>query len=90
MAKITSAIVKKLNAELKSMDVGFEYYLFDEDTYSPSIRRRVKDDRGFVHSSIINCTDTFYKWLDKWFKDNYNIELCYNNTGEICWGRDYA
>lgn len=89
MAIINETIVRKLNEELKQKGCGFEYSLMDNDSPSPAIRRVVVDKVGFVTSSVINCTKTFYEWLDKWFIDNYGIELTYNNTGEICWSKDF-
>ena len=92
MAKniITEEIVNALNKELVKKGCGFEYILADNGSYSPTIRRVVVDRNGFVDSCIINCTKAFYEWFENWFKNNYNIELTYNNTGEICWATECA
>lgn len=85
---ITEVMVKNLNEELVKKGCGFEYILADNGSYSPTIRRVVVDRNGFVDSSIINCTKVFYEWFENWFKEKYNIELIYNNTGEICWAKE--
>lgn len=86
--KITKEMVNALNANLTAFGCGFEYYIEDDIVDVPCIRRRVKDPTNkFVDSDIINCTKEFYEWLDNFFKTNYDIELSYNNTGNICWAK---
>lgn len=87
MAEITKDMVNNLNAALTEKGCGFEYVYVDSENENliKCIKRTVIDKTGFVESSVINCTKSFYEWLDAWFRDNYNIELDYNNTGNICW-----
>ena len=42
----------------------------------------------FIDSSIVNLNDTFFDTLKRFFKTYYNIELSFNNTGNIFWVRD--
>ena len=90
MAKITREMAEHLNKILKEMGVGFGYVYEDETTNAPTIRIVVADNMGWVTSSIVNCTDNYYVWLNDWFKDNYDITLCYNNTGNIIWSNDFT
>lgn len=41
----------------------------------------------FIDSSIVNLNDTFFDTLKRFFKTYYNIELSFNNTGNIFWVR---
>ncbi len=41
----------------------------------------------FIHSSIINLTEEFYKVLEYFFSKR-DIELSYNNDGSIFWSKD--
>ena len=41
----------------------------------------------FIHSSIINLTEGFYKVLEDFFSER-DIELSYNNDGSIFWSKD--
>lgn len=90
MAKLTKGIIFHLNRTLKDLGVGFYYELSDLDTYAPRAQIKVIDPCEFVDSSIVNCTDIYYKWLEDWFKHNYDIEICYNNTRTIIWSNDYS
>jgi hypothetical protein len=40
-------------------------------------------------SESIECTipynNAFYIWLNNWFKEQFDIELCYNDDRSICW-----
>lgn len=87
MAKniITEEMVTNLNKALIERGCGFEYTF---NGIPGCIQRNVIDKSGFVHSAIVNCTKTFYEWFENWFKEKYNIELIYNNTGEICWAKE--
>jgi hypothetical protein len=88
--KINSDIVSHLNQELRSAGVGFYYTMADLGSNNPTIRIEVIDNAGFVDSSIVNCTNDYYNWLDKWFMDNYKIKICYNNTRSIIWSDDFS
>jgi hypothetical protein len=90
MSKINKGMVEHLNRVLKENGVGFEYILENETTYAPTIRIVVVDINGWVQSSKVRCTKEYYKWLENWFKDNYNVTLCYNNTGCIIWSKDFT
>ena len=95
MAKINKGMVEHLNRVLKENGVGFEYILENETTYAhtisaPTIRIVVTDTNGWVDSSNIYCTEKYYKWLETWFKENYDITVCYNNTGCILWSNDFT
>lgn len=83
-------MVNHLNLVLKENRVGFKYVYEKEDTYAPTIRIDVIDNAGWVSSTIINCTDAYYNWLENWFKENYDIEICYNNTRSIIWSKDLS
>lgn len=89
MAKITKGMVEHLNKTLKSLGCGFRYEFTDEQI-APKINMVVADNNDFVSSSIINCTDKYYKWLDEFFYIFYGITLRYNNTGTICWSDDFS
>lgn len=90
MAKLTIGMIKHLNKVLKDDGVGFKYK-FTNESIAPKARIEVEDGHsGFVNSSIINCTDIYFNWLEKWFKDNYNIKIIYNNTKTIIWSNDYS
>lgn len=93
MAKITKGMVEHLNDTLKEFGVGFMYKMSGENSRSPVITITVVDPVGFLHpvyTSIINCSDTYYEWLDKWFLNNYGITLTYNNTRSCCWSDDFS
>ena len=90
MAKFTKGIISHLNRTLKDLGVGFYYELSDIDTYAPRAQIKVIDPCEFVDNSIVNCTDTYYKWLEDWFRHNYDIEISYNNTRNIIWSNDYS
>lgn len=96
MAKINKGMVEHLNRVLKENGVGFEYILENETTYvpttrivAPTIRIVVTDPNGWIDSSNVYCTEKYRKWLETWFKENYDITVCYNNTGCILWSNDY-
>ena len=89
MAKLTKGIIEHLNIVLKGFRVGFKYK-FTNEPIAPKARIEVIDAKGFVESSIINCTDVYFEWLEKWFKENYDIEITYNNTKTIIWSNDYS
>ena len=89
MAKLTKELIEQLNVVLKDFGVGFEYKFTDEPI-APKARIEVIDNKGFVESSIINCTEPYFNWLEKWFKENYDIEITYNNTRTIIWSDDYS
>lgn len=89
--KITRGMVNHLNNELKNFGVGFEYIFENEDISNPTIRISVVDPKGlWVNSSIVNCSDEYFCWLEDWFKNNYDVTLCYNNTREIICSNIYA
>lgn len=90
MAKISRGMVNHLNMVLRENGVGFKYVYENKDTYAPTIRIDVVDNAGWVSSTIINCTDEYYTWLENWFKENYDIEICYNNTRSIIWSKDLS
>jgi hypothetical protein len=95
MSKINKGMVEHLNRVLKENGVGFEYILENETTYdhtisAPTIRIVVTDTKGWIDSSNIYCTEKYYKWLETWFKENYDITVCYNNTGCILWSNDFT
>lgn len=41
----------------------------------------------FIESSIINPSEYLYDWLSKYFKQVYDIELNFNNTGTVFWSK---
>lgn len=41
----------------------------------------------FIESSIINPSEYFYTWLNKYFEQVYDIELNFNNTGTVFWSK---
>ena len=88
--KITSDVLKSLNDELRRLGCHFQYELIETVTYVPAIRKVIMDESGFVDSSIINCTDRFYKWLENFFIEKWGIKIIYNNTREICWSDDFV
>lgn len=90
MAKISKGMVNHLNMALRENGVGFKYVYENEDTYAPTIRIDVVDNASWISSSIINCTDEYYSWLENWFEENYDIEICYNNTRSIIWSKDVS
>ena len=93
MAKLTEGMIRHLNSALKDYKVGFHYVLTKEP-YTPTAHITVNDSQfstvKWVDSSIVNCTNEFYKWLEKFFKENYNITLCYNNTKSTIWSDDFS
>lgn len=91
--KITQTVLDDLNDTLYRMGCNFKYgWVADpsEDAVVPTIVRTMEDNNGFVDNVIINCNPSFYTWLNKFFKERYNITLCYNNTMSICWSDDYS
>lgn len=91
--KITQEILDDLNDTLFRIGCNFKYKWindYSKDGKVPTIVRTLEDNNGFVDSVIINCTPSFYKWLDKFFKERYGITLHYNNTRSICWSDDYS
>jgi len=91
MAKLNKTIINDLNRDLALMGCGWHYELSDENTYAPSARRMVNEgSKDFIVSSIINVTSTYINWLVAWMKVNYNIDITFNNTGEIFWSKDYS
>ena len=72
-----------LNHALAFKNVPFIYeYIGD------GCMRRTLPKHGFLSEPFectIPCSDAFYNWLNKWFKEQFDIKLCYNNDGSICW-----
>lgn len=86
--KLNSEVLQILNDELRNLGCHFQYELIGTGTYVPVFHRVLMDESGFVDSSIINCTDTFYKWLENFFIEKWGIKIIYNNTREIFWSLD--
>lgn len=91
MPKLTHDMVHHLNEELKKKGCHFHYLLYTfkypDGTFGLSIRRTITDHSEFFVDAVISCDKTFYEWLDKFFKDNYNIILDYSENGNECWVR---
>ena len=89
MPELTHDIVHHLNEELKKKGCHFAYrlysFIYPDGTNGLSIRRNIRDTSEFIVDAVISCDKTFYVWLDKFFKDNYNIILDYNEDGNECW-----
>lgn len=91
--KITQEILNDLNDTLFRMGCKFKYKWindYSENGVIPTIVQTIEDNNGFIDSVIINCNSSFYTWLDKFFKEKYDITLSYNNTRSICWSNDYS
>ena len=94
MAKINREMIDNLNHALKTFGVGF-YYEFQPDSVAPKAVMKVRDTVDedvpkWVHSSIVNVTDEYINWLRNFFKNSYDIELCFNNTNSIIWSKDFS
>jgi hypothetical protein len=89
MSKLSKGMIDHLNEVITTKNVGFHYELSDTETYAPKATIVVNDNMGWVVNSIINCTDDYYEWLRLWFKNNYDVEIVFNNTGSIFWSNDY-
>lgn len=89
MAKLSKGMIDHLNKVITSKGVGFHYRLSNTETYAPKATITVNDNMGWVVNNIINCTDDYYNWLKDWFKNNYNVEIMFNNTGSIFWSNDF-
>ena len=89
MNKITHEMVIRLNDELKKKGCYFHYtlytFIYPDGTNGLSIRRNINDHSEFFVDAVISCDKVFYEWLDKFFKDNYNIILDYSEDGNECW-----
>ena len=88
MAKLSKGMIDHINKIIKDNAAGF-YYEYREDSLTPTANIRVIDPVGWVDSSIINLTSEFLDWLKGWFKDNYDVEITFNNTRTIFWSNDF-
>ena len=89
--KITAEIIQHLNKTLNELGVGFIYKFNGNSSISPTATIAVKDNGlGLVDSSIINCTNAYYDWLEKWFLEMYQIKIIFNNTRSIIWSDDFS
>ena len=92
MAKITREMVDRLNDELKNKGVGFMYIYKDEDTVAPTMKSVIVDNNlnWILPDTGVYCKNTYYNWLENWFKTNYDITLDYNNTKNYIWSNDFS
>ena len=50
------------------------------------VKIQLKPD-PFIESSIINPSDYFYKCLNNYFEQVYEIKLIFNNTATVFWSK---
>lgn len=83
--KITQEMLDALNEELLAKGCLFRYIVRrrNDDGTIETIERVLCNDT-WISSSIINATDEFYEWFEKFFRE-YGIEIHYNNTRDISW-----
>lgn len=81
---LTSDMVDAINMHLEGLRCGF-HYEFEDDGTTPCMRMYVNGPKDIVESAIINCTDSFYDMLDRYFEVNFGVILSYNNTRSTCW-----
>ena len=86
--KITEDMVAAFNRTLENLNCSFKLK-FDDKTigFGNTTCQVVPSNDMFIHSSIINLTDEFYKVLEEYFRKR-GIELSYNNDGSIFWSKD--
>lgn len=85
--RITKEMVRELNAELKKSGCAFKYEIVKE-VLANTVIERVPMSKKYISSSIINCTDEFYAYLNAFFRKKGIEKLEYNNTGDRCWSAD--
>jgi len=78
--EITEEMVIELNNELAVMGCSFRYKYKDEKI------EITLPNMNYVNSYIINVTDDFHEWLQRWFEAK-GIELSCNNTGSTLWSK---
>lgn len=86
--KITEDMVAVFNQTLENLGCSFKLQ-YDDNILgfgNPSCQIVPTSDR-FIHSSIINLTEEFYKILDEFFAKR-GIELSYNNDNSIFWSKN--
>ena len=85
--KITQDMVTVFNQKLKEIDCSFKLK-FEENGLATgnTTCQIVPANNKFISSSIINMTDEFYEFLEKFFAER-GIELTYNNDGSIFWSK---
>lgn len=84
--QITEDMVTIFNSMLENLNCSFRL-CFEDEMSGNAAYHIVPANDMFIHSSIINLTDEFYKVLEDFFYKR-GIELTYNNTKSTFWSKN--
>ena len=84
MKQITEDMLKQFNEQI--LNIHPIELVMEEGPAVGCVRIQLKPN-PFIESSIINLSEYFYTWLNNYFKQVYDIELNFNNTGTIFWSK---
>ena len=85
-------MVDTINNSLQLLDCSFRYVLVKEDLSgnilsNPHIEI-VPLSIKFIENYIFNLSKSYYEWLEKFCKDNFDITLSYNNSKNVIWSNE--
>lgn len=83
---IEKQMVENFNRELKERNTNVRLFTKDNNDILEVIDIKSIDEFQTDRLSL-SLTDEFYELLERHFKNSYQIELNYNNTGTCFWAR---
>ena len=84
MKQITEDMLKQFNEQV--LKIHPLELVMQDGPAAGCVKIQLKNN-PFIESSIINPSDYFYKCLNNYFEQVYEIKLIFNNTATVFWSK---
>ena len=84
MKQITEDMLKQFNEQV--LNIHPLELVMQDGPAAGCVKIQLKNN-PFIESSIINPSDYFYKCLNNYFEQVYEIKLIFNNTATVFWSK---